>query len=665
MKVLSKSRFKLGLECPNKIFFSNNAKVFNNIKKEDPFLEALASGGFQVEEYARLHYPGGVLIDDSYDGNNYQWFHDRTNELLQKDKVIIYEAGFLHDSLFVRSDILVKSSNEIKLIEVKAKSFDPCDHHTFVGKKGKIVSAWKPYLFDLAFQTYVVQKCYPEYKVTPYLFLVDKSKKTSIDGLNQLFRIKKDSNKRTGVEVLEHNLERLGRSVMGLVDQSEVVAKILSNELLYHDHLNFEESIDLLRNVRLENEYPNWPTSYGSCKRCEFKNEDNDNGLQSGFEYCFQRQHQWTKSDFKKPNTFNIWNFRKSKLFEEGKIFKDDLNESDIKLKPRSEGLSNTERQWLQIEKERDGDATEYFDKEGFLKESQSWEYPLHFIDFETSTVPLPFHKSSNPYQQIAFQFSHHTLGKAGEITHQSEYINTTPGEFPNFKFIEHLHASLTNDEGTIFRYSDHENTILNHIRNQLIQSDYPKKDVYIDFIEGISKPTDNCIRPWVVGKRNMVDLCEVIKDFYYHPLTFGSNSIKKVLPAVLETSDYINSKYTQEIQHIRVTSKNFPKEHKWLERDDENNIISPYDLLPPVFKDFSEEELEGMISEIETLSNGGTALTAYGKIQYTDMKEFERIALKESLLKYCELDTLAMVMIFEHLKSISNDQYYEQIGII
>ena len=315
---------------------------------------------------------------------------------------------------------------------------------------------------------------------------------------------------------------------MGLVDQSEVVTKILSNEILYHDNLNFQESVDLLRNIRLENKYPNWPTSFGSCKKCEFKNDDNDKGLQSGFKYCFQRQHKWTESDFKKPNTFNIWNFRKSKLFEEGKIFKDDLNETDIKLKPKSEGLSNSERQWIQIQKERDGDTTEYFDKEGFLKESQNWKYPLHFIDFETSTVPLPFHKFSNPYQQIAFQFSHHTLSDEGEITHKSEYINTTPGEFPNFKFIQNLYQSLSNDQGTIFRYSDHENTILNHIRNQLIQSNYPNKDVYVKFIETISKPTDNCIRPWVVEKRNMVDLCEVIKDFYYHPLTPVRIQLKK-----------------------------------------------------------------------------------------------------------------------------------------
>ena len=34
-------------------------------------------------------------------------------------------------------------------------------------------------------------------------------------------------------------------------------------------------------------------------------------------------------------------------------------------------------------------------------------------------------------------------------------------------------------------------------------------------------------------------------------------------------------------------------------------------------------------------------------------MKKNERNALKESLLKYCELDTLAMVMIYEHLNYI------------
>ena len=85
MKVLSKSRFKLGLECPNKIYFSNNTKVFNNIKKEDPFLEALASGGFQVEEYARLHFSDGELIDDPMKVIIINGFDKQKNYFKKKD----------------------------------------------------------------------------------------------------------------------------------------------------------------------------------------------------------------------------------------------------------------------------------------------------------------------------------------------------------------------------------------------------------------------------------------------------------------------------------------------------------------------------------------------------------------------------------------------------
>ena len=47
--------------------------------------------------------------------------------------------------------------------------------------------------------------------------------------------------------------------------------------------------------------------------------------------------------------------------------------------------------------------------------------------------------------------------------------------------------------------------------------------------------------------------------------------------------------------------------------------------------------------------------MVAYGKTQYTDMSENEREAIKQSLLKYCELDTLAMVMLFEHLRELTD----------
>jgi hypothetical protein len=52
-------------------------------------------------------------------------------------------------------------------------------------------------------------------------------------------------------------------------------------------------------------------------------------------------------------------------------------------------------------------------------------------------------------------------------------------------------------------------------------------------------------------------------------------------------------------------------------------------------------------------INSSETTLTAYGKLQYTNMNENERLAIKSSLLKYCELDTLAMVMIYERFKEL------------
>tara|TARA_R110000823_G_scaffold137807_1_gene267261 strand:+ start:351 stop:833 length:483 start_codon:yes stop_codon:yes gene_type:complete len=151
MKPLTKTRFKLGLECPNKLYFTSK-KEYANQSLDDSFLQALAKGGFQVEALARLHYPKGIFIDTQ--NYEYDLATDLTQEQLTKDAISIYEAAFEHNGLFIRTDILSKKGNHIKLIEVKAKSFDPNDEFLFIGKRGGIKSDWKLYLFDLAFQKY-------------------------------------------------------------------------------------------------------------------------------------------------------------------------------------------------------------------------------------------------------------------------------------------------------------------------------------------------------------------------------------------------------------------------------------------------------------------------------------------------------------------------------
>lgn len=648
MKPLTKSRFKLGLECPNKLYYTSK-KEYANQKNEDTFLQALAQGGFQVEELARMHYPNGVFIDT--ENGAYDEAVQLTATALEQENVIIYEAAFLFDGLFIRTDILVKEGNHIQLIEVKAKSFNPQKANLFVGVRGALASEWKPYLFDLAFQKNVATNAYPHFHFSAHFMMADKTKTASVNGLNQMFRVPSKGNPRTDIIKKVSTLAATGNPVLAVIDVDSLINDIINNKHPYYENLNFQEAIPLLKNSYQNNVYLNWPTDFSKCKKCEFKasKEQESNGELSGFKHCFKKQHNWSDDDFLKPNAMEVWNFRGKDLMESNRLFMEDLTEDDFKIEVLADKLSTGERQWQQVEKSRNNDNSIYVEKEGLKTEMAKWKFPLHFIDFETSTVALPFTAGRRPYEQVAFQFSHHIYYEDGTVEHKSEFISNTAGEFPNFIFARALKKSLENDKGTIFRFATHENSILNAIMVQLNASNEDDKLELIAFLRTITNSTKDSAEQWE-GERNMVDLNKIVKDYYYNPYTKGSNSIKEVLPASLNSSAYLKQKYSQPIGAINLTSTNFDDSHIWL-KSENGTIVNPYKILPPVFEGWSELELQENVSDMDGIADGGAALTAYAKLQYEDMTDKERAKITTGLLKYCELDTLAMVMIYEHFK--------------
>ena len=213
-RYLTKSRFKLALDCPTKLYYSRNP-LYENSSETDSFLQGLAQGGFQVEELARMYFPEGIaILGEDW---NYDKLAQRTSELLEKENVTIFEAAFLFDGLFIRVDILDKKGNNIRLIEVKAKSIDSESHSSFFTKSG-INAKMQTYLYDVAFQQYVIQKCFPNWKIKAFLNLVDKSKRTTVNGLNSHFKIVPYADLRTGV-VVTPNLKRedLGASILAMI----------------------------------------------------------------------------------------------------------------------------------------------------------------------------------------------------------------------------------------------------------------------------------------------------------------------------------------------------------------------------------------------------------------------------------------------------------------
>lgn len=657
MPYLTKSRFKLALECTTKLYYNDNKQYANKVF-EDNFLKELATGGFQVGALAQCYFPTGNLIDTL----DHQAVFSQTLLLLQQQDVIIFEAAFLYEHCFIRTDILIKQGDTIQLIEVKGKSYSSKDNF-FKKKQEGLDSKWEPYLYDVAFQTWVTRHCLesndmPGIKVAPYLMLANKQANTSVDGLNQRFFYSEAEGK------IEHDKgmtspEQLGTEVLIKVDVSKEVQYIFENNINNESFSAFiKKCADAVHNGEIIR------GDIGvKCKKCSFvaNEEALSSGALNGFHECWKAKAGFSDEDFKQSMAWEIWGSNKaSAWFTERKYFIHQLETSDLESvsvpKNITRGISRLERQDMQRVKTINKDYAAYIDTNALHEYFSEWQYPFHCIDFETTAVALPFYKGMHPYEQIAFQFSHHILNEDGSVIHQTEWLNSTPGHFPNFDFIRALKKALQ-VEGTIFRYAVHENSVLCQVHKQLKNSSEQDKEELLLFIESITTKKEKIKSKDVIlwsGPRTMVDLLEVVKQSWYSLYAKGSNSIKYILPAILNSSAFIQAKYSQPVYGTRsMPSKNF-KEHVWIKKM--NGLIeNPYLLLEPVFSREEDEMLDDLLMDEKCgIYDGGAAMAAYGKMQFTRMTGSEREKISEALLRYCELDTLAMVMILEEFRELA-----------
>jgi Domain of unknown function(DUF2779) len=653
MPYLTKSRFKLALNCAVKLYY-NDKPEYANTKNDDEFLQLLAEGGFQVGALAQCYFPGGMLIERG----EHQDLFQQTLQLLQQDECIIYEAAFLWQHCFIRADIVIKKGNTIELIEVKAKSFSP-SKDSFTGKKGQILSGWKDYLHDIAFQTYVVKNELQEnglgkIQVKPFLMLVNKEAEATVSGLNQLFQYDKEQRKVVFTrQPQDYKLENLGKSILQKISVENEVRGIIETGII--DNKTFKEAVKLFEDAAWSGIKLNSPVG-SHCKQCEFRNTDNLQEKKDGFKECWREQKNFTEKDFKKTMLWDIWDIRSSGLINQGKFFIHEVDRADLEPKTKSKskavpglGMSRIDRQEIQIIKSTNGDKSIDVRKNELRQAMDQWIYPLHFIDFEGTRTALPFYENMRPYDQVAFQFSHHIVHADGRIIHQTEWINTEQGYFPNYEFIRQLKNTLNNDNGTIFKYSVYENTVLNAIRRQLVNSNEQDKEELIEFIESITYSDIH------TGVRDMVDLLEIIKQYYFNPLAGGSNSIKRILPAILNSSKYLQEKYSKPVYGNNIPSKNF-KNQVWVKQNEDGTIKDPYKLLQPVFENMDDEQIEEALMDTDegvAVLNGGAAMAAYAKLQFTHIDQPEREKITGNLLRYCELDTFAMVMIWEELNQL------------
>ena len=160
-----------------------------------------------------------------------------------------------------------------------------------------------------------------------------------------------------------------------------------------------------------------------------------------------------------------------------------------------------------------------YIDKSAVAAWLNKLNYPLYYLDFETTQPVVPLWKYSRPYQQIPFQFSLHVQREPNGKFEHYEYLSTGK-EDPRYGCVKAL-LEYIGKAGTIIAH----NAAFEKSRIKEMAHDLPL-------------PEKDAKRLQEMTER-FADTGDVFKQDYLHPKMHASWSIKKVLPALVPEMSY------------------------------------------------------------------------------------------------------------------------------
>lgn len=588
---LTKSDFKVAQQCATRLYYR---KTGGPQPPDDAsgFLRLLADGGAMVEEIARRLHPEGSTI--GFRGTPEDCAR-RTLEALEADEATLFEATLIAGGALARVDVLVKRGARIELHEVKSTSFDGAEHAALLaaGKpgvfrgKGGVLARWRPNLEDVAFQCWVAGRALPGMEIEPFLVMPDKSRSTLIDGLWSWFHLEREEEGRTTVRFTGDAARLAEQPFLAVVPVAEEV-RLLADEvreraLVYVGSLYPQP-------VRIE--VP--PSTH--CRGCELHEVDAD-GEKVLFAEC------WGELGRVRPRVFDLYQLPKplaDEMIGAGRMGLLDVDEARL-VNAKGERGPVAERQLVQLRNTR---LDRQWVSPGLPAILDGFAHPLHFFDFETAAPVVPYHAGMRPYENVAFQWSCHTIHAPGRAAEHAEWINTGAA-FPGRAFAASLRERI-GEGGTVFMWTAYERTILRQVARQLEQRG----------------EEDGELLSWLRRTANRLeDMNALTLAHYFHPRMRGSTSLKVVAEAVWHSSPAVRAA--------------FP-EYGAAEED-----RGPYAALPSM----------QVAGEVVVVREGTAAIRAYQAMMYGPEREdaAARAALRRLLLRYCRLDTAAMVMVWMH----------------
>ncbi|MFH5831148.1 DUF2779 domain-containing protein [Halalkalibaculum sp. DA384] len=625
-QLFTRHLFRTACTCPTKLYYKANPATYPEQRNIWPFIAHIRYNKRQLRLLLQRLYPEGTAVES-------RAYHDAAEETrrrLKQNRVVLFNSTFLHELFAVRIPVLEKEGRRVRVYNLQSKVFDP-DRHSLSDRNGRIHSRWRKYLRDFSFQLFVIQQQFPEWRLEGYLVMPDKRGTAAVDNLDQMLAagepVERDglSNLLAFVPAMEQ-IEALWEGKEPLFEKG--------NAPLGMESLSFEEVV--CQSARWYAGGDKIVTPLGrKCANCEYR-VDSDKlrkGEKSGFEECWQ--HILENRDGE-AHIFDLIGAGNGQLIEDRVFLQQEISLND-KVTPReiaeSEGrITDLHRRILQVAQARGEPVPREIVKPPLFRELEKWQYPLHFLDFEAGSFAVPLRAGRNPYHQVVFQYSCHTLHVDGSLVHH-QWVHPGRGGYAHYQLVSELKKIPGFREGTIIHYSGFERSALRRILAEFKEESeqHTEYSELINWLETIVH--DRYSRPL------MADMGRLLKNYYYNEQMEDSLSIKDILVTVMKVSPAVQKRFSTPYH-----SSNF-KNIVWWQCED-GRLRDPYEMI--------RERQE------HAIGRGTEAMVAYGQLRTGENGAEKRGQLIDGLLSYCELDTLAMVMIYLHWEALLREQQTE-----
>lgn len=301
-------------------------------------------------------------------------------------------------------------------------------------------------------------------------------------------------------------------------------------------------------------------------------------------------------------------------LLQRGTLFMEQLTPDDVPdAEPEPSSYSIQWRRSVLTQLARDGRSPAERLHPDMPEKLHGLRYPLHFIDFEACTFPVPLSRGGRMHDPVAFQYSCHTIARPGPLQQSGirhhHWIDDGFEPDPERSLMRALSAIPDIEAGTLVHFAPFEPQHLAAIGRRAAHWGE----------EGEVLAERHLVGPFRPGR--FLDLAAWLREGYHHPNLQGGLGLKDLMRA-LSSAPHLAGEWA---------------------------ALSPHESGLQVAPGGQMSLLSGKEPRGEGVSGGEEAMHAYLLMRAGEVSESRRAEWLEALRRYCTLDTFSMVLAVRH----------------